>query len=96
MAVCAIARKLTVAIWYLMMGRWTELQEIDKRLTVKVGQIISRVGTVGLKKLGKTRKAFREEIFKSLKTAKEYVLDADKKYLPKVKSRNRLNPARHI
>jgi transposase len=85
LAVCAIARKLTVAIWYLMMGRWTELQEIDKRLTVKVGQIISQVGTVGLKKLGKTRKAFREEIFKSLKTAKEYVLDADKKYIPKVK-----------
>jgi len=84
LAVCAIARKLTVAIWYLMMGRWTELQEIDKRLTVKVGQIISQVGTVGLKKLEKTRKAFREEIFQSLKTGKEYVLDPDKKYIPKV------------
>jgi hypothetical protein len=67
-----------------MMGRWTELQEIDKRLTVKVGQIISQVGTVGLKKLEKTRKAFREEIFQSLKTGKEYVLDPDKKYIPKV------------
>ena len=28
LAASAVARKLTVAVWYLMMGRWTELQEL--------------------------------------------------------------------
>jgi hypothetical protein len=85
LAVCAIARKLTVAIWYLMMGRWSELEEIDKRLTIKVGQIISQLGTVGLEKLRKTRKALREEVFQSLKTGKVYVLDPNIMYTPKPK-----------
>ena len=85
LAVCAIARKLTVAIWYLMMGRWTELQEIDKRLTIKVGQIISQLGTTGLEKLQKTRKALREEVFQLLKTGKTYVLDPNIKYVSKPK-----------
>ncbi len=83
LAVCAVARKLAVAAWYLMMGRWTELQEIDKQLSVKVSQIMGRLGTSGLEKLGKTRKAFREQIFQSLKTSKTYVLDPTRKYLPK-------------
>ena len=30
LAVAALARKLTVAVWYLMMGRWTPLEEIDR------------------------------------------------------------------
>src|SRR6266571_2734070 len=53
LTVAAIARKLAVAVWYLMMGRWTTLEEIDKRLSQKVGKIISQVGTAGLKNLGK-------------------------------------------
>ena len=83
LAVCAMARKLAVAVWYLMMGRWTTLEEIDAGLSVKVGKMISQVGATGLKKLNKTRKTFREEIFQSLKTGKEYVLDPDKKFIPK-------------
>jgi len=58
LAVAAIARKLVVAVWYLMMGRWTPLEEIDVRVTRKVGKIITNVGPEGLKHLGKTRKAF--------------------------------------
>jgi hypothetical protein len=27
----AVARKLTVAIWYWMKGKWTALEEIDTR-----------------------------------------------------------------
>src|SRR5204863_10193075 len=83
LAVCAMARKLAVAVWYLMMGRWTTLEEIDAGLSVKVGKMISQIGATGLKKLNKTRKTFREEIFQSLKTGKEYVLDPDKKFTPK-------------
>ena len=76
-----MARKLTVAVWYLMMGRWTPLEEIDKRLSLKVGKMIGQVGSQGLKKLGKTRKAFREEIYQSLTTARVYVLDPDKRFV---------------
>jgi transposase len=83
LAVCAVARKLATAIWYLMMGRWTTLEEIDPALSLKVGKMISQVGPVGLKALHKTRKNFRQEIFESLKKGKEYVLDHDKKFIPK-------------
>lgn len=42
LAVAAIARKLTVAVWYLMMGRWTALEEIDA--PARQGQQDDRVG----------------------------------------------------
>jgi transposase len=74
LVVCAMARKLAVAVWYLMMGRWTRLEEIQAGLKLKVGKMISRVGPVGLKKLGKTRTAFRTEIFQTLQTGKVYLL----------------------
>jgi len=82
LAVCAMARKLAVAVWYLMMGRWTTLEELDAGLRLKVGKMISQVGAAGLQKLNKTRKVFREEIFQSLKTGKQYVLDTNKKFTP--------------
>jgi len=86
LVVAALARKLTVAIWYLMMGRWTALEEIDGRLALKVGKILTQVGPEGLKKLGKTRLAFREEIYQSLKTGRAYVLDPNLKFLPQSKA----------
>ena len=78
----AVARKLTVAIWYLMMGRWTPLEDIDERLALKVSKIITSVGTKGLKQLGKTRKALREQIHNSLKAGKLYRLDPNKTFAP--------------
>jgi transposase len=82
LAVAAMARKLTVAIWYLMMGRWTALEEIDLRLLAKVGKMIRSVGPQGLQSLGKTRQAYREEICQRLKTGRAYVLDPNKKFVP--------------
>jgi transposase len=82
LAVAAIARKLAVAVWYLMMGRWTPLEEIDERLALKVGKLISGVGAKGLKQLGKTRKLFREEIYQSLRSGREYLLDPNTKFAP--------------
>jgi transposase len=82
LTVCAMARKLAVALWYLMMGRWTTLEEIEASLRLKIGKMISQVGSAGLKQLNKTRKAFREEIFHALKTGKTYVLDPGKKFGP--------------
>ena len=83
LAVAAIARKLTVAVWYLMMGRWTSLAEIDQRLVIKVGKMIGSVGQQGLQALGKTRKAYREEIYQRLKAGRQYVLDPNKKFVPR-------------
>jgi transposase len=85
LVVAAVARKLTVAVWYLMMGRWTTLEEIDRRLSQKIGKIITQVGPAGLKILGKTRKAFREQICQTLKSGRQYILDPDKKFAPKPK-----------
>lgn len=79
LAVAAVARKLTMAVWYLLMGRWTPVEEIDHRLGCKVGKMIGQVGRQGLAQLGKTRRAFREEIYQSLKTGRAYVLDLQKK-----------------
>jgi transposase len=92
-----LARKgqinLAVAVWYLMMGRWTTLEEIDAPLSRKVSKMISQVGVEGLKKLGKTRKAFREEICQSLKRGREYVLNPDLKFTPQGETQRRLRPA---
>ena len=84
LVVAAMARKLTVSVWYLMSGRWTALEEMEPRLVIKVGKMISQMGVAGLEQLGKTRKAFREEIFQSLKAGKTYRLEPDKKFTPKV------------
>ena len=86
LVVAALARKLVVAIWYLMMGRWTPLEEIDTRLSMKVGKIITRVGPNALKQMDKTRQTLREETFQSLKTSRVYVLDPNKKFQPKPKA----------
>jgi transposase len=90
LAVAAIARKLTVAIWYLMMGRWTPLEEIDCRLGRKVTKIISQLGAGTLKKLGKTRKQLRQQIYDSLQTGRTYVLDFERKFLPKTEAAPRM------
>ena len=55
-----------------MSGRWSALEELDAGLKLKVGKMISQLGEAGLKQLSKTRKAFREEIFQSLKAGKIY------------------------
>ena len=89
LAAAAIARKLTVAVWYLMMGRWTALEELDARLLRKVSSMISAVGQPGLKAMGKIRKVYRQEVCQRLKTGPTYVLDPNKTYTPQPA----LNPA---
>jgi hypothetical protein len=79
LVVAAIARKLTVAIWYLMSGRFSALQELDERLKIKVGKIIGAVSKSVLKQIGKTSRQLREEMEQSLKTTRTYVLDPGKK-----------------
>jgi transposase len=85
LAVAAVARKLTVAVWYLLMGQWTPLQEIDERLVLKVGKVISRLGTARLKKTGQPRDALRQQAYHSLKTGRVYKLNPKKTFFQKPK-----------
>ena len=48
LVVAAMARKLAVAPWYLLMGRWTELEEIDARLDIKIPRSSARSEPRGL------------------------------------------------
>lgn len=82
LAAGAVARKLAIAIWYLLMGRWTPLEEIDDRLALKVGKIITSVGPAGLKQLGKTRLTLRTETNRTLTAGRVYVLDPNRTFAP--------------
>lgn len=82
LVVAAMARKLTVAIWYLMKGRWTSLEEIDSALSAKITKIITKVGTEGLKQMKRTRKSLREQINRTLKETRIYQLDPERKFTP--------------
>jgi len=83
LSVAAVARKLVVAVWYLLMGRETPVQEIDGRMARKVGKIISHVGSKGLKAMSRTRAELRTKTYESLKTGRIYQLDPNKKMPPK-------------
>jgi transposase len=78
-AIAAVTRKLVVAIWYCLNGKTQPLTEIDKRLSLKVGKIISKIGNKRVKELGKTRMQLRKETYEKLKTARIYVLEPEKK-----------------
>jgi transposase len=82
LAAAAVARKLTVAIWYLMMGQWTAVEEIDGRLSQKIGTIISHLGKETLQRLGKKRAALRQQAVRTLTSGRIYVLDPNKVYTP--------------
>jgi transposase len=86
LAVAAVARKLTVAIWYLMMGQWTALDEIDGRLSHKIGTIISHIGSEMFSKRSPKRTELRREIFDRLIHGRTYILDPDKSFVPKTKT----------
>jgi transposase len=79
LVIAALARKLTVAVWYLLRGRWSPLEEIDDQLVIKVGKMIGQVGRRGLQRLGKSSKAYRKEIYESFKTGRTYLLKPEKR-----------------
>jgi transposase len=63
LAVCAVARKLTVAVWYLMMGRWTPVEKIDDQLCIKLNKILQQAHPG---KPAKERKVMRDEVYARL------------------------------
>ena len=51
-AVAAVARKLTVSIWYLMRGLFPSLTRIDESLQAKLGKLATAVGVPTIRSLG--------------------------------------------
>lgn len=61
-AIAAIARKLTVSIWYMLRGLFTPLKQIDASLGVKLAKIATTIGVKKIRQLGYNSKvAFIEE-----------------------------------
>lgn len=61
-AVAAVARKLTVSIWYLLRGLFAPLQQIDATLQVKLGKLATDIGVKAIRHLGYASKTvFIEE-----------------------------------
>lgn len=61
-AAAAIARKLTVSLWYLLRGLFAPLQKIDATLQVKLTKLASAIGVKAIRHLGyKSKAAFIEE-----------------------------------
>lgn len=61
-AIAALARKLTVASWYLMQGFFSPLTEISGSLRIKIRKIAIVIGKQRILQLGyKTRIAFEDE-----------------------------------
>jgi transposase len=70
LAVAAVARKLAVAIWYLMKGKWDKIQTIDRSLSIKIGKMLSKIGNEGFKELGQSRRAARKQVLQLFKTGR--------------------------
>ena len=82
LVVAALARKLLVSVWYLLMGKSDPVKEISAPLSAKIGKIISKVGEPGLRHLGTNRRELRERIEQSLLAGRSYTLDPTRMYAP--------------
>jgi transposase len=61
-AVAAVARKLTVSIWYLMRGLLAPLKKLDTSLQVKLGRLATSIGVKAIRELGyESKTAFIKE-----------------------------------
>jgi transposase len=61
-AVAAVARKLTVSIWYLMRGLFAPLKQLDTTLQVKLGKLATAIGVKAIRQLGyESKTAFIKE-----------------------------------
>jgi len=83
LAAAAVARKLATALWYLLKGQWEILETLDRSLSLKIGKIISKVGSETLKNIGQDRKTLRQQMEQSLKSGRVYHLKPTLVYKPK-------------
>ena len=62
LSAAAVARKLTVSIWYLLQGKDESIECIERSMTLKLGKIISKVGAQKMKEMGTNRKQLRQQM----------------------------------
>ena len=68
-AAVAVARKLTVAVWHVLMGHWNKALEENSTLLTKLGKLATDLGVPTLKELGYASKvAFQEQKLEVLRT----------------------------
>lgn len=61
-AVAAVARKITVSVWYLLKGCFTPLTEVNDTIKEKISKLATAVGVKTIKQMGyRSKKAFVEE-----------------------------------
>ena len=66
-AVAAVARKLTVAIWHLLKGHFTPLLELSKQLETKLLHLATVLGKANLIEAGfNCRNEFIQYYFKKI------------------------------
>lgn len=66
-AVAAVARKLTTAIWHLLKGHFTPMVELDNHLETKLTRIASLLGAEDLRAMGyRSRIEFVKEIYQKM------------------------------
>ncbi len=75
LVVAAVARRLVVSIWYLLMGRAEPVEHIQSSLRAKLGKIAAKVATPVLDRLGKDRTLLRQEMEQSLQLGRVYHLE---------------------
>jgi transposase len=64
LAVAAVARKLTIAIWHLLQGHFTPILEMEKHIQTKLLKLATLLGKERIKELGfQQRQAFVEHHF---------------------------------
>jgi transposase len=69
-AVAALARKITVAVWYLMNGCFTPMTELSAQLSIKLHKIAYSIGAARLKKAGfASVREFQHELSQKLLSA---------------------------
>jgi transposase len=83
LAVVAVARKMAVAIWYLLNGQWSEVTQLEKSLEGKITKLLTHVGVSGREALNKTCRELRQEVRERFKTGRTYRLDPNKKMPPR-------------
>ena len=70
-AVAAVARKLTIAIWHLLKGHFTPLLDLDKHLETKLMKIATLLGKEALKESGfQNRNEFIQHYFKKMASSR--------------------------
>lgn len=77
-AVAAVARKLVVAVWYVMAGKQSPVEELSPLMGQKLGKIITQLGPEGIQSLAPTRKELRKQVIQGLLDGKCYLLDSSK------------------